>query len=146
MHYLHRMGLNSDTHTIPTIQKKRCKKYGIKETASIPGPNLEYQDSNARLDPGMHVASFIPYFSRCFFNIFGRIRFSSQQMLRVLLRCIYVFQYLPQGKNADATELLGILKKYFSKNNKKYFCLKKKKRNVLLNKKSFFYFSHDFQT
>ena len=48
-------------------------------------------------------------------------------------------------KNAEATEFLGILKKYFS-NNKKYIFLLKKKGIVLLNKKTFFYFSHDFQT
>ena len=59
----------------------------------------------------------------------------NQQILRFLLRHIYVFQYLPQQKNAEAIKLLGIFKITFLRT--KYFCWKK---NVLLNKKVIFVF------
>ena len=55
-------------------------------------------------------------------------------------RHIYVFQYLPRQKNAEAINFLGIFKKdMLPKIKKVYFCLKKK-RNVSLNKKVIFVF------
>ena len=71
------------------------------------------------------------------------IRLSNHQMLRLLLRHIYVFQYLPQQKNAEAIKFCGILKKYVSKNLKYIFLFKK--RNVSINKKVLFVFHTIFK-
>ena len=68
-------------------------------------------------------------------NTVLKICCGNQQILRFLLRHIYVFQYLPQQKNAEAIKLLGIFKITFLRT--KYFCWKK---NVLLNKKVIFVF------
>ena len=71
-------------------------------------------------------------------EIVFEIHLSSQQMLRLLLRHIYVFSICLVKK----TEFLEILQKYISK-NKIQFSLKKK-RTVPLNK-SYFCLSNDFQ-
>ena len=58
-------------------------------------------------------------------TVFG-ISLGSRQIPRLLPRHIYVFQYLPRQKNAEAIEFLGLIKKYFSKNKKKVGFKKKK--------------------
>ena len=63
-------------------------------------------------------------------NTVFKICLNNQQILRLLLRHIYVFQYLPQQKNAEAIKFLGILKTTFPR-AKHIFCWKKK-TNVLL--------------